>query len=212
MMGRYQKLLAAKCPIKNWSSSFHVTSGPWVHLKVMIYGARWKSHECPTRALSIPEVLPCLSDENKIVPTQISSLYAFLTLAPSLSFHSAPCYCCAWHTNACYYFTLLLVTRACISLFSLPTVTMLLELSVLLGYYVTVLRPTWPNIQSSAERIFLSWESLAILILPTDVAFLPIFCNRPILRILTTPNRFFRGKKERGGIYSHISLNRLRAQ
>ena len=92
MMGRYQKLLAAKCLIKNWSSSFHVTSGPWVHLKVMIYGARRKSHECPTRALSIPEVLPCLSDENKIVSTQISSLYAFLTLAPSLSLHSAPCY------------------------------------------------------------------------------------------------------------------------
>ena len=51
-----------------------------------------KSHECPTRALSIPEVLPCLSDENKIVPTQIPSLYAFLTLAPSLDVHSAPCY------------------------------------------------------------------------------------------------------------------------
>ena len=62
------------------------------HLKAMIYGARWKSHECPTRALSIPEVLPCLSDENKIVPTQIPSLYAFLTLAPSLDVHSAPCY------------------------------------------------------------------------------------------------------------------------
>ena len=92
MMGRYQKLLAAKCPIKNWSSSLHVTSGPWVHLKATTYGARWKSHECPTRALSIPEVLPCLSDKNKIVPTQISSLYAFLTLAPSLDVHSAPCY------------------------------------------------------------------------------------------------------------------------
>ena len=63
-----------------------------VHEKAMIYGARWKSHECPTRALSIPEVLPCLSDENKIVPTQIPSLYAFLTLAPSLDVHSAPCY------------------------------------------------------------------------------------------------------------------------
>ena len=46
----------------------------------------------PTRALSIPEVLPCLSDENKIVPTEIPSLYAFLTLAPSLDVHSAPCY------------------------------------------------------------------------------------------------------------------------
>ena len=51
------------------------------HLKAMIYGARWKSHECPTRALNIPEVEPYLCDENKIAPTQISSLYAFLTLA-----------------------------------------------------------------------------------------------------------------------------------
>ena len=58
----------------------------------MIYGARWKSHECSARALSIPEVLPYLSDENKIIPTQISSLYAFLTLAPSLDVHPAPCY------------------------------------------------------------------------------------------------------------------------
>ena len=58
----------------------------------MIYGARWKSHECPTRALNIPEVLPYLSDENKIVPTQISSLYAFRTLALSLDVHSAQCY------------------------------------------------------------------------------------------------------------------------
>ena len=57
-----------------------------------IYRARWKSHECPTRALSIPEVLPYLSDEDKIVPTQISSLYAFLTLAPGLGLHSAACY------------------------------------------------------------------------------------------------------------------------
>ena len=58
----------------------------------MIYRAPWKSHECPTRALSIPEVFPCLSDENKIVPTQISSLYAFLSLAPRIGFHSATCY------------------------------------------------------------------------------------------------------------------------
>ena len=72
----------------------------------MIYGARWKSHECPTRALSIPEVLPCLSDENKIIPTQIPSLYAFLTLAPSLSLHSAPChlhFCALYETPGCTY-------------------------------------------------------------------------------------------------------------
>ena len=30
----------------------------------MIYRAIWKSHECPTRDLSIPEVLSYLSDEN----------------------------------------------------------------------------------------------------------------------------------------------------
>ena len=64
----------------------------------MIYRAHWKSHECPTRALSIPEVEPYLCDENKIVPTEISSLYAFLTLTPTLDVHSAPCYLhfCAW--------------------------------------------------------------------------------------------------------------------
>ena len=72
----------------------------------MIYGARWKSHECPTRALSISEVLPCLSDENKIVPTQIPSLYAFLTLPPGLGLHSAPCYldfCALYETPGCTY-------------------------------------------------------------------------------------------------------------
>ena len=81
----------------------------------MFYGARWKSHECPTRELSIPEVLPCLSDENKIVPTQIPSLYAFLTPAPSLDVHSASCYLnfyafyetpgCTWrliHVDKCF--------------------------------------------------------------------------------------------------------------
>ena len=56
----------------------------------MIYRAPWKPHECPTGELSIPEVLPYLCDENKIVPTQISSLYAFLTLTPTLDVHSAP--------------------------------------------------------------------------------------------------------------------------
>ena len=77
-----------------------------VHEKAMIYGARWKSHECPTRALGIPEVLPCFSDENKIVPTQIPSLYAFLTLAPSLSLNSAACYldfCALYETPGCTY-------------------------------------------------------------------------------------------------------------
>ena len=75
-----------------------------VHEKAMIYGARWKSHECPTRALSIPKVFPYLSDENKIAPTQIPSLHAFLTLAPSLSLHSAPCYlhfCALYETPGC---------------------------------------------------------------------------------------------------------------
>ena len=69
----------------------------------MIYRAPWKSHECPTRALSIPEVEPYLCDENKIVPTQISSLYAFLTLAPTLgcSFSSmlSAFLCSLWNTR-----------------------------------------------------------------------------------------------------------------
>ena len=72
----------------------------------MIYRAIWKSHEYPTRDLSIPEVVPYLCDENKIAPTQISSLYAFLTLAPSLDVHSAPCYlhfCALYETPGCTY-------------------------------------------------------------------------------------------------------------
>ena len=60
-------------------------------------------------------MLPCLSDEDKIVPTQIPSLYAFLTLAPSLDVHSAACYLnfyafyetpgCTWrliHVDKCF--------------------------------------------------------------------------------------------------------------
>ena len=47
----------------------------------MIYRAPWKSHECPTGDLSIPEVEPYLCDENKIVPTGVTKLYAFLILA-----------------------------------------------------------------------------------------------------------------------------------
>ena len=72
----------------------------------MIYRARWKSHECPTRDLSIPEVGPYFSDENKIVPTQISSLYAFLTLAPNLDVYSAPYdlhFCALYETPGCTY-------------------------------------------------------------------------------------------------------------
>ena len=48
-----------------------------VHEKTMIYGARWKSHECPIRELSIPEVVPYLSDENKILPTQFRASMPF---------------------------------------------------------------------------------------------------------------------------------------
>ena len=58
----------------------------------MIDRAPWKSHEYPTGDLSISEVEPYLCDETKIAPTKISSLYAFLTLAPTLDVHSAPCY------------------------------------------------------------------------------------------------------------------------
>ena len=46
----------------------------------MIYRAPWKSHECPTRDLSIPEAGRYLRDENTMVPTKVSGLYAFLTL------------------------------------------------------------------------------------------------------------------------------------
>ena len=73
---------------------------------VMIYRARWKSHEWPTRDLSIPEVGPYLCDENKIVPTQVMGLYAFLNLAPNLDVHSAPYdrpFCALYETPECTY-------------------------------------------------------------------------------------------------------------
>ena len=60
-----------------------------VHEKAMIYGARWKSHECRTRALSIPEVLPYLNLQVEILiqilvyllllwPTQIDAIITIL--------------------------------------------------------------------------------------------------------------------------------------
>ena len=47
----------------------------------MIYRAHWKSYECPTIDVSIPEVGWYLCDENKMVPTGVTKLYAFLILA-----------------------------------------------------------------------------------------------------------------------------------
>ena len=55
-----------------------------MHVKATIYRARWKSHECPTRDLSISEVVPYFSDENKIVSTQISSPWKSLPFLCSL--------------------------------------------------------------------------------------------------------------------------------
>ena len=46
----------------------------------MIYRAPRKSHECPTRDLSIPEAGRYLRYENTMVPTKVPGLYAFLTL------------------------------------------------------------------------------------------------------------------------------------
>ena len=97
------------CPAGTNESSVPWIGNLWfssVHEKVVIYRARWKSHECPTRDLSIPEVEPYLCDENKIAPTKISSLYAFLTSAPSFNVHSAPCYlhfCALYETPGCTY-------------------------------------------------------------------------------------------------------------
>ena len=47
----------------------------------MIYRAPWKSHECPTEDLSIPEVEPYLCDKKIMVPKGVTKLYAFLILA-----------------------------------------------------------------------------------------------------------------------------------
>ena len=72
----------------------------------MIYRAPWKSHECPTRDMSIPEVGRYLSDENRMAPTKVWSLYAFLTLVhksrPSTSFIYQHL-CALYETPGCTY-------------------------------------------------------------------------------------------------------------
>ena len=50
----------------------------------MIYRADWKSHECPTIDLSIPEVGGYLSDEKAMVPTSLNSQCFFLLRLPSV--------------------------------------------------------------------------------------------------------------------------------
>ena len=56
----------------------------------IIYGAHWKSHECPSRDLSISALERYLCDENRLAPTIVWSLHAFLTLAHKSPSSSAP--------------------------------------------------------------------------------------------------------------------------
>ena len=74
------------------------SSVPWigklwfskVYIISIIHGAHWKSHECPTRDLSISVLGRYLCDENRMAFTKVWSLYSFLTLVnksrPSTSF------------------------------------------------------------------------------------------------------------------------------
>ena len=70
------------------------------------YGAHWKSHECPTRDLSISALERHLCDENRMAPTIVWSLYAFLTLVhksrPSTSFIYQHL-CALYETPGCTY-------------------------------------------------------------------------------------------------------------
>ena len=72
----------------------------------IIYGAHWKSHECPSRDLSISALERYLCDENRLAPTIVWSLHAFLTLVhksrPSTSFIYQHL-CALYETPGCTY-------------------------------------------------------------------------------------------------------------
>ena len=72
----------------------------------IIYGAHWKSHECPSRDLSISALERYLCDENIMAPTIVWSLHAFLTLVhksrPSTSFIYQHL-CALYETPGCTY-------------------------------------------------------------------------------------------------------------
>ena len=90
------------------------SSVPWigklwfskVYIISIIYGAHWKSHECPSRDLSISALERYLCDENRMAPTIVWSLYAFLTLVhksrPSTSFIYQHL-CALYETPGCTY-------------------------------------------------------------------------------------------------------------
>ena len=90
------------------------SSDPWIgklwFSKVciisIIYGAHWKSHECPSRDLSISALERYLCDENRLAPTIVWSLHAFLTLVhksrPSTSFIYQHL-CALYETPGCTY-------------------------------------------------------------------------------------------------------------
>ena len=83
---------------KLWLSKVYIIS--------IIYGAHWKSHECPSRDLSISALERYLCDENIMAPTIVWSLHAFLTLVhksrPSTSFIYQHL-CALYETPGCTY-------------------------------------------------------------------------------------------------------------
>ena len=97
------------CPHRRNESSVPWIGKLWfskVFIILIIYGAHWKSHECPSRDLSISALERYLCDENIMVTTKVWSLYAFLTLVhksrPSTSFIYQHL-CALYETPGCTY-------------------------------------------------------------------------------------------------------------
>ena len=97
------------CPHRRNESSVPWIGKLWlskVYIISIIYGAHWKSHECPSRDLSISALERYLCDENIMAPTIVWSLHAFLTLVhksrPSTSFIYQHL-CALYETPGCTY-------------------------------------------------------------------------------------------------------------
>ena len=91
----------------NWYASTTAPLHPLLHQAWKVhYWAHWKSHECPTRDLSISALGRYLCDENIMAPTIVWSLHAFLTLVhksrPSTSFIYQHL-CALYETPGCTY-------------------------------------------------------------------------------------------------------------
>ena len=97
------------CPSGRNESSVPWIGKLWfskVYIISVIYGAHWKSHECPTKDLSISALERYLCDEKRMAPMIVWSLHAFLTLVhksrPSTSFIYQHL-CALYETPGCTY-------------------------------------------------------------------------------------------------------------